>query len=83
MDNPRINVNTAQTTTMYPCNFNHPRVIGMTIAGTETKNVTKIRTAFPIAATSVLKPFSIFIKLLDLTDLTRGIASIVDFEPQS
>jgi hypothetical protein len=76
-------VNTAQTTTMYPCNFNHPRVIGMTIAGTETKNVTKIRTAFPIAATSVLKPFSIFIKVLDLTDLTRGIASIVDFEPQS
>ena len=43
-----------QTTTMYPWSFNHPRVIGITIAGTEIKNVRNTRTAFPIAAISPL-----------------------------
>ena len=43
-------VKRAQTTVMYPWNFSHPLVIGITIAGTETKNVTKTNTAFPIAA---------------------------------
>jgi hypothetical protein len=47
---PITMVKTAQTTVMYPWNFSHPLVIGITIAGTETKNVTKTNTALPIAA---------------------------------
>jgi hypothetical protein len=47
---PITMVKRAQTTVMYPWNFSHPLVIGITIAGTETKNVTKTNTAFPIAA---------------------------------
>jgi hypothetical protein len=48
---PIIMVKMAQTTVIYPWNFNHPLVIGITIAGTEIKNVTKTNTALPIAAT--------------------------------
>ncbi len=47
---PIIIVNIAQTTVMYPLNFNHPRVIGITMAGTVNKNVMKTITAFPMAA---------------------------------
>jgi hypothetical protein len=47
---PITMVKMAQTTVMYPWNFSHPLVIGITIAGTETKNVTKTNTALPIAA---------------------------------
>jgi len=50
MDRPRIMVYKAQTRTMYPWSFNHPLVIGSTMAGTDVRNVTKTRTAFPIAA---------------------------------
>jgi len=50
IERPRSIVNSAQTTVRYPENFNHPLVIGMTIAGTDTRNVTNIRTEFAIAA---------------------------------
>jgi len=49
---PMIIVKMAQMTVMYPWNFSHPLVIGITIAGTEIKNVTKTKTALPIAACS-------------------------------
>jgi hypothetical protein len=47
---PRIMVYKAHTTVMYPVNFSQLRVEGITIAGTESKKVTKTKTAFPIAA---------------------------------
>jgi hypothetical protein len=43
----------AQMTTIYPENFNHPLVIGIIIAGIESRKVTKTTTAFPIAAMSL------------------------------
>jgi len=50
MERPRTMVYSAQTTARYPWNFNQPRDEGITIAGTETKNVKKTRMAFPMAA---------------------------------
>jgi hypothetical protein len=47
-------VKIAQTTVRYPWNFNKPLVIGMTIAGTETRKVKKMRTAFATAAIQLL-----------------------------
>lgn len=47
-----MSVNMAHTTVMYPCTFNQPLVIGMTIAGIERMNVKKTRPAFAIMAES-------------------------------
>ena len=54
ISSPRTNVKRAQTTTIYPWNLSQPRVMGMMIAGTEIRNVTKIMTAFPIAAIHII-----------------------------
>lgn len=50
IERPRIMVKRALTVVRYPESFNHPRVIGSTIAGTEVKKVTKTKTALPMAA---------------------------------
>lgn len=49
-------VNNPHTVTMYPCNFNQPRVDGMTIAGTDTRKARKTKTAFAIAAVITVSP---------------------------
>jgi hypothetical protein len=51
---PSIIVKSALTTTRKPWNLSQPRVMGITIAGTETRNVTKTKTAFAIAAVQIL-----------------------------
>jgi hypothetical protein len=66
IDNPRIIVNRAQIVVMYPWSFSQPRVDGITIAGTEAKNVMKMRTALPIAAIVLL---AIPLMTLHLEDL--------------
>jgi len=45
-----IKVKIPQMTVMYPLNFNHPLVIGITMPGIDIRKVKKIKTAFPIAA---------------------------------
>lgn len=54
IERPRIIVKSAQTTVRYPENFNHPLVIGMTIAGTDIRKVKKTRTEFAIVAIQLL-----------------------------
>ena len=55
---PMIMVNRPQTTLKYPANFNQPLVMGITIAGRVRRKVTKIRTAFPMAAGLVVRTHS-------------------------
>jgi hypothetical protein len=45
---PRTSVKMAHTTVMYPCAFNQPLLIGMTIAGIARTNVKKTTAAFAI-----------------------------------
>jgi len=66
ISSPRTKVNIAQNTTIMPCSFNHPLVIGIIMAGTENRNVMKMKTAFTIAAV-------IIISRVHSSDSRRGI----------
>jgi hypothetical protein len=61
MSRPIIRVKSRQTTIIYPWNCNHPLDIGIINAGTEKRKVTKTRTAFAVAAISLIS--------LDTTDI--------------
>ena len=54
MSRPMTKVKIAQRTIIYPWNFSHPLVVGITIAGTETKKEKKTTTAFAIVAVVVI-----------------------------
>lgn len=47
MNNPRASEKSAHTTIMYPCSLNHPRDVGISMAGIESRNVKKTAPAFP------------------------------------
>lgn len=51
---PRTSVKMAHTTVMYPCAFNQPLFIGMTIAGIARTNVKKTTAAFAIMAEKIV-----------------------------
>jgi hypothetical protein len=51
-NSPRISVNIAHITVMYPCTFSQPLVIGRTIAGMERRKVKKTMPAFAMRAES-------------------------------
>ncbi len=84
---PMIMVNSPQMTVRYPLSFNHPLVVGKTIPGTESKKVTKTKTALPIAAILSISAVFVIVERLDrplrghvfrsssfATDLTVGVA---------